>query len=149
MKILLTSFYDLGKQPKIIAEIVDKYKSENIEFDIVDFSIDNPEINIDQYDVLGIYAPMHTATVLSIEFLKNKTLPKKVFTFGLYGSVLEDFNSSIKHISNIENGELDSFLDINKNKVNNVNLILRIRQNIFPKVKPKGKYHNMVVSVST
>ena len=57
---------------------------------------------------------MHTATVLSIEFLKNKTLPKKVFTFGLYGSVLEDFNSSIKHISNIENGELDSFLDVNK-----------------------------------
>ena len=54
MKILLTSFYDLGKQPKIIAEIVDKYKSENIEFDIVDFSIDNPEINIDQYDVLGL-----------------------------------------------------------------------------------------------
>ena len=60
---------------------------------------------------------MHTATVLSIEFLKNKTLPNKVFTFGLYGSVLEDFNSSIKHISNIENGELDSFLDINKNKL--------------------------------
>ena len=117
MKILLTSFYDLGKQPKIIAEIVDKYKAENIQFDIVDFSIDNPEINIDQYDVLGIYAPMHTATVLSIEFLKNKSLPKKVFTFGLYGSVLEDFNSSIKHISNIENGELDSFLDINKNKL--------------------------------
>ena len=115
MKILLASFYDLGKQPKIIAEIVDKYKAENIQFDIVDFSIDNPEINIDQYDVLGIYAPMHTATVLSIEFLKNKTLPNKVFTFGLYGSVLEDFNSSIKHISNIENGELDSFLDINKN----------------------------------
>ena len=34
MKILLTSFYDLGKQPKIIAEIVDKYKAENIQFDI-------------------------------------------------------------------------------------------------------------------
>ena len=45
MKILLTSFYDLGKQPKIIAEIVDKYKAENIQFDIVDFSIDNPEID--------------------------------------------------------------------------------------------------------
>ena len=117
MKILLTSFYDLGKQPKIIAEIVDKYKSENIQFDIVDFSIDNPEIKIDEYDVLGIYAPMHTATVLSIEFLKNITLPKKIFTFGLYGAVLEDFNSSIKYISNIENGELDTFLDINKNEL--------------------------------
>ena len=64
MKILLTSFYDLGKQPKIIAEIVDKYKSENIEFDIVDFSIDNPEINIDQYDVLGIYAVSYTHLTL-------------------------------------------------------------------------------------
>ena len=60
---------------------------------------------------------MHTATVLSIEFLKNKTLPKKVFTFGLYGAVLEDFDSSIKYISNIENGELDTFLDINKNEL--------------------------------
>ena len=115
MKILLTSFYDLGKQPKIIAEIVDKYKHENIHFDIVDFSIDSPELKTDEYDALGIYAPMHTATVLSIEYLKNKNLPNKVFTFGLYGSVLEDFNSSIKHISDIENGELDSFLEINKN----------------------------------
>ena len=60
---------------------------------------------------------MHTATVLSIEFLKNITLPKKVFTFGLYGAVLEDFDSSIKYISNIENGELDTFLDINKNEL--------------------------------
>ncbi|GIS38301.1 MAG: hypothetical protein Ct9H90mP10_07020 [Actinomycetota bacterium] len=37
MKILLTSFYDLGKQPKIIAEIVDKYKAENIQFELLTF----------------------------------------------------------------------------------------------------------------
>ena len=115
MKILLTSFYDLGKQPKIIAEIADKYSTSQVEFDCIDFSVDNPELNLHEYDALGIYAPMHTATVLSIEYLKDKKLPKKVFTFGLYGSVLEDFNSSIKHINNIEDGELDSFLGINKN----------------------------------
>ncbi len=115
MKILLTSFYDLGKQPKIIAEIVDKYSTSQVEFDCIDFSVDNPELNLHEYDALGIYAPMHTATVLSIEYLKDKKLPKKVFTFGLYGSVLEDFNSSIKHINNIEDGELDSFLGISKN----------------------------------
>ena len=114
MKVLLTSFYDLGKQPKIIAEIVDKYRTDDIQFDIVDFSVNNPDIKIHEYDALGIYASMHTATVLSIEFLKNKTLPSKVFTFGLYGPVLEDFNSSIKYISNIENGELDSFFELKK-----------------------------------
>ena len=67
MKILLTSFYDLGKQPKIIAEIADKYSTSHVEFDCIDFSVDNPDLSLDEYDALGIYAPMHTATVLSIE----------------------------------------------------------------------------------
>ncbi|GIS38302.1 MAG: hypothetical protein Ct9H90mP10_07030 [Actinomycetota bacterium] len=53
---------------------------------------------------LGIYAPMHTATVLSIEFLKNKHYQKSIYIWSLW-FCLEDFNSSIKHISNIENGD--------------------------------------------
>ena len=113
MKILLTSFYDLGKQPKIIAEIVDRYNSSEIEFDFVDFSVENQNIDLENYDVLGIYAPMHTATILSIEYIKDKILPNKMFTFGLYGSVLEDFNSSIRHIKDIESDELALFLEIN------------------------------------
>ena len=113
MKILLTSFYDLGKQPKIIAEIVDRYNSSEIEFDFVDFSVENQNIDLENYDVLGIYAPMHTATILSIEYIKDKILPNKMFTFGLYGSVLEDFNSSIRYIKDIESDELALFLEIN------------------------------------
>jgi radical SAM superfamily enzyme YgiQ (UPF0313 family) len=113
LKILLTSFYDLGKQPKIIAEIVDRYNSSEIEFDFVDFSVENQNIDLENYDVLGIYAPMHTATILSIEYIKDKILPNKMFTFGLYGSVLEDFNSSIRHIKDIESDELALFLEIN------------------------------------
>jgi radical SAM superfamily enzyme YgiQ (UPF0313 family) len=113
LKILLTSFYDLGKQPKIIAEIVDRYNSSEIEFDFVDFSVENQNIDLENYDVLGIYAPMHTATILSIEYIKDKILPNKMFTFGLYGSVLEDFNSSIRYIKDIESDELALFLEIN------------------------------------
>ena len=113
MKILLTSFYDLGKQPKIIAEIVDRYNSAEIDFDFFDFSVEDQNINLENYDVLGIYAPMHTATILSIEYIKDKKLPNKMFTFGLYGSVLEDFNSSIRYIKDIESDELALFLEIN------------------------------------
>ena len=83
MKILLTSFYDLGKQPKIIAEIADRYNNTEVHFDFVDFSVDNQNIDLDTYDVLGIYAPMHTATILSIEYIKDKKLPDKVFTLSL------------------------------------------------------------------
>ena len=113
MKILLTSFYDLGKQPKIIAEIVDRYNSSEIDFDFFDFSVEDQNIDLENYDVLGIYAPMHTATILSIEYIKDKKLPNKMFTFGLYGSVLEDFNSSIRYIKDIESDELSLFLEIN------------------------------------
>ena len=113
MKILLTSFYDLGKQPKIIAEIVDRYNSAEIDFDFFDFSVEDQNIDLENYDVLGIYAPMHTATILSIEYIKDKILPNKMFTFGLYGSVLEDFNSSIRYIKDIESDELALFLEIN------------------------------------
>jgi radical SAM superfamily enzyme YgiQ (UPF0313 family) len=56
---------------------------------------------------------MHTATILSIEYIKDKILPNKMFTFGLYGSVLEDFNSSIRYIKDIESDELALFLEIN------------------------------------
>tara|TARA_X000001036_G_scaffold170380_1_gene161192 strand:- start:5488 stop:6831 length:1344 start_codon:yes stop_codon:yes gene_type:complete len=113
LKILLTSFYDLGKQPKIIAEIVDRYNSSEIDFDFFDFSVEDQNIDLENYDVLGIYAPMHTATILSIEYIKDKKLPNKMFTFGLYGSVLEDFNSSIRYIKDIESDELALFLEIN------------------------------------
>ena len=113
MKILLTSFYDLGKQPKIIAEIVDRYNSAEIDFDFFDFSVEDQNKDLENYDVLGIYAPMHTATILSIEYIKDKILPNKMFTFGLYGSVLEDFNSSIRYIKDIESDELALFLEIN------------------------------------
>ena len=113
MKILLTSFYDLGKQPKIIAEIVDRYNSAEIDFDFFDFSVEDQNKDLENYDVLGIYAPMHTATILSIEYIKDKKLPNKMFTFGLYGSVLEDFNSSIRYIKDIESDELALFLEIN------------------------------------
>jgi hypothetical protein len=116
LKILLTSFYDLGKQPKIIAEIADRYNNTEVHFDFVDFSVDNQNIDLDTYDVLGIYAPMHTATILSIEYIKDKKLPDKVFTFGLYGSVLEDFNPLIKYIKDIESEELTSFLKLNENQ---------------------------------
>ncbi len=116
MKILLTSFYDLGKQPKIIAEIADRYNTPEVNFEFVDFSIDKQNIDLATYDVLGIYAPMHTATILSIEYIKDKKLPNKVFTFGLYGSVLEDFNSSIIHIKDIESDELTSFLGLYENQ---------------------------------
>ena len=78
-----------------------------------DFSVEDQNIDLENYDVLGIYAPMHTATILSIEYIKDKKLPNKMFTFGLYGSVLEDFNSSIRYIKDIESDELSLFLEIN------------------------------------
>ena len=133
MKILLTSFYDLGKQPKIIAEIADRYNTPEVNFDFADFSVDNQNIDLDTYDVLGIYAPMHTATILSIEYIKDKKLPDKVFTFGLYGSVLEDFNPLIKYIKDIESEELTSFLKLNENQKFSLKDNIPNRQ-IFPDI---------------
>ena len=40
MKILLLSFYDLGKQPKIISELYQKLNNGTNEIDIVDYSVE-------------------------------------------------------------------------------------------------------------
>ena len=43
MKILLLSFYDLGKQPKIISELYQKLNNGTNEIDIVDYSVEEKE----------------------------------------------------------------------------------------------------------
>ena len=75
MKILLLSFYDLGKQPKIISELYQKLNNGTNEIDIVDYSVEEKTLNLKNYDALGVYASMHTASVLAEEYLRNKDLP--------------------------------------------------------------------------
>ena len=115
MKILLLSFYDLGKQPKIISEIYNKINSDLVEIDFVDFSFESREVDLDKYDAIGIYAPMHTATVLATEYLSNQNLPDKIFTFGLYGDILSDIDSRIHFIESIDSNQLDKYLDLMTN----------------------------------
>lgn len=115
MKILLLSFYDLGKQPKIISELYSRLKTKYIEVDIVDYSIEDRDIQLDQYDAMGIYASMHTASVLAHNYLKNKILPKKVFTFGLYGNVLSELNENIYYVEDFESEKLSTYLNIKFN----------------------------------
>ena len=101
MKVLLLSFYDLGKQPKIISEMFNKLNSNSTEIDFIDYSLESMEVQLDTYDAIGIYASMHTATVLATQYLSNKNVPDKIFTFGLYGRVLSDSDSRIKYIIRI------------------------------------------------
>ena len=115
MKILLLSFYDLGKQPKIISELYSRLKTNYIEVDIVDYSIEDRDIQLEEYDALGIYASMHTASVLAQNYLKNKILPKKVFTFGLYGNVLSELNENIYYVEDFESDKLSTYLNIKFN----------------------------------
>ena len=77
MKILLLSFYDLGKQPKIISELHQKLSNGTNQIDIVDYSIEEKSLVLTDYDALGVYASMHTASVLAEEFLRGKRLPDK------------------------------------------------------------------------
>ena len=112
MKILLLSFYDLGKQPKIISEIYNKINSNIVEIDFVDYSLESREVELDTYDAIGIYASMHTATVLASKYLSNKVLPDKIFTFGLYGHVLSDGDPRIQYIESIDSDQLDTYLDL-------------------------------------
>ncbi|SVE52931.1 uncharacterized protein METZ01_LOCUS505785, partial [marine metagenome] len=109
---MLLSFYDLGKQPKIISEIYNKINSNIVEIDFVDYSLESREVELDTYDAIGIYASMHTATVLASEYLSNKVLPDKIFTFGLYGHVLSDGDSRIQYIESIDSDQLDTYLDL-------------------------------------
>ncbi len=115
MKILLLSFYDLGKQPKIISELYSRLKTKYTEVDVVDYSIEDRDIQLDQYDAIGIYASMHTASVLAQKYLKNKILPKKVFSFGLYGNVISDLDENIFYIKDFESEKLSTYLNIKLN----------------------------------
>ena len=112
MKILLLSFYDLGKQPKIVSEIYNKLNTDNVEIDFLDYSVDSTAIELSRYDALGIYASMHTATVLATQFLYKKELPEKIFSFGLYAHVLSDSDPTIHYIDNLDSEELFDYLKI-------------------------------------
>ena len=107
MKILLLSFYDLGKQPKIISEVYSRINSNDVEVDVIDYSIENIDVDTSLYDAIGIYASMHTASVLAQKFLQNKILPKKIFSFGLYGKFLSDSNKNIHYLDDFESDESD------------------------------------------
>ena len=115
MKILLLSFYNLGKQPKIIGEIYNKLNLDGIEIDVFDYSIKDYELDLENYDAVGLYAPMHTATVLASEYLKGKNLPNKVFTFGLYGKVLSDSDIRITYLENLDGSDFEIYLGVNSN----------------------------------
>ena len=116
MKILLLSFYDLGKQPKIISELNGKLLNGVNTIDIIDYSIEDKDIELENYDVLGIYASMHTASVLAEEYLRDKQLPSKLFVFGLYANVFSEMFVDFKTINSFDNDELDNFLGIELNK---------------------------------
>ena len=106
MKILLLSFYDLGKQPKIISELYKKLDNGSNQIDIVDYSIEEKDLTLDNYDVLGIYASMHTASVLAEQYLRDRKLPNKLFVFGLYANVFSEMFSDFQSIHSFDSDEL-------------------------------------------
>ena len=115
MKILLLSFYDLGKQPKIISELYQKLNNGTNEIDIVDYSVEEKSIKLNDYDALGVYASMHTASVLAEEYLRHKELPSKLFVFGLYAKVFTEIFHNFEIIQNLDNGDLESLLNVQLN----------------------------------
>ena len=115
MKILLLSFYNLGKQPKIIGELYNKLNIEGTEISVFDYSINEYDLDLKSYDAIGIFASMHTATVLATEYLKDKTPPDKVFTFGLYAKVLSDSDTRITYLENLDGSDLEIYLGVNAN----------------------------------
>ena len=115
MKILLLSFYDLGKQPKIISELYKKLDNGSNQIDIVDYSIEEKNLTLDNYDVLGIYASMHTASVLAEQYLRDRKLPNKLFVFGLYAKVFSEMFSNFQSIHSFDSDELESLLEVQLN----------------------------------
>ena len=115
MKILLLSFYDLGKQPKIISELYKKLDNGSNQIDIVDYSIEEKDLTLDNYDVLGIYASMHTASVLAEQYLRDRKLPNKLFVFGLYANVFSEMFSDFQSIHSFDSDELESLLQVQLN----------------------------------
>ena len=115
MKILLLSFYDLGKQPKIISELYKKLDNGSNQIDIVDYSIEEKNLTLDNYDVLGIYASMHTASVLAEQYLRDRKLPNKLFVFGLYANVFSEMFSNFQSIHSFDSDELASLLEVQLN----------------------------------
>ena len=115
MKILLLSFYDLGKQPKIISELHQKLSNGTNQIDIVDYSIEEKSLVLTDYDALGVYASMHTASVLAEEFLRGKRLPDKLFVFGLYAKVFSEIYNNFNIIQNFESEDLESLLKVKLN----------------------------------
>ncbi|MDA9593325.1 hypothetical protein N9R67_00530 [Candidatus Actinomarina sp.] len=115
MKILLLSFYDLGKQPKIISELYKKLDNGSNQIDIIDYSIEEKDLTLDNYDVLGIYASMHTASVLAEQYLRDRKLPNKLFVFGLYANVFSEMFSDFQSIHSFDSDELESFLQVQLN----------------------------------
>ena len=115
MKILLLSFYDLGKQPKIISELYNKLDNGSNQIDVVDYSIEEKNLTLDNYDVLGIYASMHTASVLAEQYLRDRKLPNKLFVFGLYANVFSEMFSNFQSIHSFDSDELESLLEVQLN----------------------------------
>ena len=115
MKILLLSFYDLGKQPKIISELYKKLDNGSNQIDVVDYSIEEKNLTLDNYDVLGIYASMHTASVLAEQYLRDRKLPNKLFVFGLYANVFSEMFSNFQSIHSFDSDELESLLEVQLN----------------------------------
>ena len=115
MKILLLSFYDLGKQPKIISELYKKLDNGSNQIDVVDYSIEEKNLTLDNYDVLGIYASMHTASVLAEQYLRDRKLPNKLFVFGLYANVFSEMFSDFQSIHSFDSDELESLLEVQLN----------------------------------
>jgi len=115
LKILLLSFYDLGKQPKIISELYKKLDNGSNQIDIVDYSIEEKNLTLDNYDVLGIYASMHTASVLAEQYLRDRKLPNKLFVFGLYANVFSEMFSNFQSIHSFDSDELASLLEVQLN----------------------------------
>ena len=115
MKILLLSFYDLGKQPKIISELYKKLDNGSNQIDIIDYSIEEKDLTLDNYDVLGIYASMHTASVLAEQYLRDRKLPNKLFVFGLYANVFSEMFSDFQSIHSFDSDELESLLQVQLN----------------------------------
>jgi len=115
LKILLLSFYDLGKQPKIISELYKKLDNGSNQIDVVDYSIEEKNLTLDNYDVLGIYASMHTASVLAEQYLRDRKLPNKLFVFGLYAKVFSEMFSNFQSIHSFDSDELESLLEVQLN----------------------------------
>ena len=115
MKILLLSFYDLGKQPKIISELYKKLDNGSNQIDVVDYSIEEKNLTLDNYDVLGIYASMHTASVLAEQYLRDRKLPNKLIVFGLYANVFSEMFSDFQSIHSFDSDELESLLQVQLN----------------------------------